>query len=263
MRIAGTSLRPLEVWRSDVSLDQARDFGTSLLASAVRLGAGGVAHDLGPRPKEMLVLYESERCPFSRLVREALTELDLDALIKPCPKGEIDHHQELAQYGETTFPYLIDRSAGVKLGESSEILLHLFERYSSTKRVPFWFRGAVARESSRTASRLRGAPLRYERPANRPEQPLELWNYEASPYCRIVREQLGRLGLPYVSRNLARQSPRRAEFQARFERLQFPRLHDPNTSLGLFESDAIVNYIQSRYAKTVVPIGDEIAVHPA
>lgn len=263
MRIAGTSLRPLEIWRTDVGLDEARNFGTSLLATAVRLGSGAMVHDLGPRPHDALILYEAESCPFSRLVREALSELDLDALIKPCPKGELTHHQELAQYGQTSFPYLIDRSAGVQLGESAKILEHLFGRYGNGQPVPFRFRGRLAVESSRVASQLRGGPLQYERPARQPELTLELWNYEASPYCRIVRERLGKHGLPYVSRNLARQSPRRKEFLARFERMQFPRLHDPNTGLGLFETEAILSYIDSNYARIVVPVGDEIAAHPA
>ena len=28
------------------------------------------------------------------------------------------------------------------------------------------------------------------RPSKAPETPLELWSYEASPFCKIVREQL-------------------------------------------------------------------------
>lgn len=28
------------------------------------------------------------------------------------------------------------------------------------------------------------------RPSKAPEMPLELWSYEASPFCKIVREQL-------------------------------------------------------------------------
>ena len=34
-----------------------------------------------------LELYEFESCPFCRKVRDALTELDLEAMIYPCPKG--------------------------------------------------------------------------------------------------------------------------------------------------------------------------------
>src|SRR5262245_27026613 len=113
MRIAGTSLRPLEVWRNDVSTDQALNFVTSLLASTVRLGTGALFGERGARPTEALILYERDDCPHSRLVREALSELDLDALIKPCPEGETIHTVELDKLGSgRQVPFLIDRSAG-------------------------------------------------------------------------------------------------------------------------------------------------------
>ena len=263
MQIAGTSLRPLEFWRSDVSFEQTKEFGASSLATLVRLGSGAVVHDVGPRPDDALILFESETCPHSRLVREALSELDLDALIKPCPKGEIENRQELAQYGQTQFPYLIDRAAGAQLGESHQIVEHLFARYGNGASVPLRMRGVFARQSSRLASQLRGGPQHYRRPKHRPELTLELWNYEGSPYCRLVRERLGELGLPYVSRNLARNSPRREAFKARYGKEQFPRLHDPNTSIGIFETDAILQYLQARYAAHLAIVDTEVSAHPA
>jgi glutathione S-transferase len=263
MRIAGTSMRPLEIWRSDVSLEQARNFGTSLLATAVRFGSGAVARALGPRPQDALILYELEWCPFSRLVREALSELDLDAVIKPCPPGDREHHAELEQQGQSTIPYLIDRSAGVQLGESPQIIEHLFARYGDGSPVPLRYRGALALQTSKLATELRGGKLNYERPARRPEQRLELWNYEGSPYCRLVREQLGKLGLSYLSRNLARASPRREEFRSRYGLLQFPRLYDPNTKIGLFETDAIMSYLKAHYALAPIPISEAVSAHPA
>jgi glutathione S-transferase len=263
MQIAGTSLRPLEIWRPDVSLQQARTFGTSLLASVVRLGSGGMVHGVGPRPNDALVLYELEWCPFSRIVREALSELDLDALIKPCPPGETMHHRELAQLGQEQFPYLIDRASGIQLGDSTKIVEHLYSRYGDGSPVPLRMRGALARITSKVASELRGNAPDYELPAERPELTLELWNYEGSPYCRLVREELARLGLPYVSRNLARNSPRRESFRARFGKIQFPRLFDPNDNTGLFETDAIFTHLQSHYARIAVLQRDELSVHPA
>ena len=80
-----------------------------------------------------------------------------------------------------------------------------------------------------------------------PEQPLELWSYEASPWSRFVRQRLGQLGLAHVSHNLARQSPRRDAFRKRHGRVQFPFLLDPNTGVSTFESDAICDYIDSTY----------------
>lgn len=262
-------MRPLEIWRPDVSFKQARNFGSSLLASAVRLGSGTVARSIGPRPRETLILYELEWCPFSRLVREALSELDLDALIKPCPPGEREHHAELEQLGRRKFPFLVDRSAGVQSGESAQIIEHLYASYGDGSPVPLRFRGDLARWTSQLATRLRGGKLdyaaaaAYERPARRPELTLELWNYEGSPYCRMVREQLGKLGLAHVSRNLARNSPRRETFRSRYGLLQFPRLYDPNTKIGLFETEAILSYLKAHYALPPIAVSEAVSAHPA
>jgi len=262
MQIAGTSLRPLEVWRSDVSLDQARTFGTSALVTALRLGSGAMVRGVGPRPNDALVLYELEWCPFSRIVREALSELDLDALIKPCPKGENMHRRELSLFGQYEVPYLVDRSAGLQLGDSAKIVDYLYSRYGDGSSVPLRMRGQLARMTSKLASDVQGEK-EYELPAERPELTLELWNYEASPYCRLVREELARLGLPYHSKNLARNSPRRDAFREQFGKLQFPRLYDPNLKVGLFESDAILMHLRANYARMAVLTSDSFSVHPA
>ena len=58
-------------------------FGTSLL----RVDRGVVVKGNRRKPEKTLELYEAEYCPYCRHVREALTELDLDAMIYPIPKG--------------------------------------------------------------------------------------------------------------------------------------------------------------------------------
>lgn len=249
MQIAGTSLKPLEVWRRDVSKDQALDFARSLAATMVRGGSGGVVTALGARPIGQLVLYERETCPYSRLVREALSALDLDALIKPCPPGEWRHRGELRLLsGAEKVPFLVDEGAGVMLADSQHIIAYLFERYGQ-QRVPLQLRfQPLAELTSKLASRLRGKDDKAHQRATPPLRPLELWSYEASPYSRVVREQLGELGIPYVSHNLARGSSRRAVFAAEHGREQFPLLHDPNTNVMMFESDDIVRYLKDQYA---------------
>lgn len=263
MRIAGTSLRPLELWRRDVHAQQTLDFGTSLLASTIRLGSGAIVGRCGARPTDALIMYESEACPHSRLVREALSELDLDALIKPCPPGETLHRTELEQRSPSgRVPFLIDRSAGVEVSDSSQILEHLFRSYGSGH-IPLRYRGPLARASSQLASELRARRIRYQRPTRIPELTLELWGYEASPYSRLVREHLATFGLAHVSRNLARKSPRRAEYLARFGVMQFPRLYDPNTRIGLFESEAIIGYLSANYGRAFVAVDEQVSAHPA
>jgi len=85
-------------------------------------------------------------------------------------------------------------------------------------------------------------------PSREPEEPLELWSFEASPFCRIVRERLTELELRYVLHNVGRGSRRRADFVARFGKMQVPYLLDPNTGRGLYESDAIVDYLDEQYS---------------
>ena len=70
-------------------MDPARllDVTTSVLATVARFGFAERVGALGARPEKTLELYEFEGCPFCRKVREALTVLDLDAMIYPCPKG--------------------------------------------------------------------------------------------------------------------------------------------------------------------------------
>lgn len=62
---------------------------TSTLALILRLASGGVAlrGQIGRRPVQPLRLYEYEGCPYCRKVREALSMLDLEVIILPCPKG--------------------------------------------------------------------------------------------------------------------------------------------------------------------------------
>src|ERR1700712_2503311 len=116
MQIAGTSLRPLELWRPDVTLGEARNFASALAAAVVRGGSGARVTFAGPRPTDVLVLFERESCPYSRLVRETLSELDVDALIKPCPPGELTHNRELRDLsGKSEVPFLIDHSQRVSL----------------------------------------------------------------------------------------------------------------------------------------------------
>lgn len=264
MRIAGTSLKPLELWRSDVTLHDARNFASALAAAAVRGGAGARVTFAGPRPTDVIVLYERENCPFSRLVRETLSELDLDALIKPCPAGEGPHNRELLEVsGKTEVPFLVDRSQRVSLGGSENIVRYLTTNYGAHAAPARLRASPVTLFASRLASSLRGGELHYGQPKRRPELPLELWNYEASPYCRMVRERLGELGISYVSHNLARRSVKRSAFKARFGREQFPYLYDANTHVGMFETSSILRYLTDTYLSCFDAVPAEVGGHPA
>lgn len=65
------------------------DWMLSLLATVAMLCRGSMVAPgatQSSRPRKPLKLYEYEASPFSRKVRVALTELDLDCSIYPCPR---------------------------------------------------------------------------------------------------------------------------------------------------------------------------------
>jgi glutathione S-transferase len=226
------------------------DVATSLAATLARGGAGLSVGALGPRPAQPLELYEFESCPYCRKVREALTTLDLEAMIRPCPKGGPNFREWVKREGgKAQFPYLVDPNTGKALYESDEIVRYLFAEYGDG-RVPMLLSGGPINAVSGTlASALRlGGGVRY-RPSRPPEQPLELWSFEASPFCRIAREALCELEIPYLLHNVGKGSPSRDAFVARSGKMMVPYLVDPNTGVEMFESADIVAYLESTYAE--------------
>lgn len=85
--------------------------------------------------------------------------------------------------------------------------------------------------------------------ADRPKPPqlLELYEFEACPYCRKVREVLCELDLDYLVHPVAHGSPRRAELLALGGKMQVPYLVDPNTGTRLYESEDIITYLNATY----------------
>ena len=225
------------------------DVTTSLLATVARLGFGERVGKTGRPPEKLLELYEFEACPYCRKVREALTVLDLEAMIYPCPKGGTRFRDVVRKRGgKEQFPYLVDPNTDVAMYESDDINRYLISRYGSGG-VPFMLSaGPLTLVGSVAASGMRfGRGERY-RPARLPEQPLELYSYEGSPFCRLVREVLCELALPYHLRNVARGSSRRAAFTARAGKMMVPYLIDPNRDVAMFESADIIAYLRRTYA---------------
>jgi glutathione S-transferase len=205
---------------------------------------------LGPRPVKRLVLYEFEACPYCRKVREALSMLDLEVEVRPCPKdGPRFRPWVVANGGKAMFPYLVDDNTGDALYESDDIVAHLYRNYG-TGAPPLGLRlGPATNFASGLATAFRPMALnRQYQPARQPEQPLILWGFEISPYCRIAREALCSLELPYVLYNVAKRSHNRPEFLARSGRMMVPYLADPNTGEEMFESADIRDYLFRTYA---------------
>jgi glutathione S-transferase len=225
------------------------DVSTSFAATLLRLPLGLAVGSLGARPKHALELYDFEGCPYCRKVREAFSMLDLDAVVYPCPKGGNRFRARVKKLGgKLQFPYLVDPNTSEAMYESDDIIAYLYRRYGDGS-PPLPLRlGPLTTVGSSLASMMRlsnGVSVVASRP---PQHPLELWSFESSPFCRLAREALTSLELPYLLHNVAKNSPGRDAFIARSGKMMVPYLADPNTKTEMFESADIVAYLYRTYA---------------
>ncbi|CAM9646273.1 unnamed protein product [Chrysoparadoxa australica] len=100
--------------------------------------------------------------------------------------------------------------------------------------------------------KLGGAELRDQDPLlptlKRPSKPLVLYDYELSPYCRVVREAASKLDINLEIRPCPRGGTVfRKKAETAGGKQQFPYLEDPNTRVSLYESLDIVNYLFDQY----------------
>ena len=90
--------------------------------------------------------------------------------------------------------------------------------------------------------------------ANQPKEPLTLYDFEACPYCRRVREALTALHLDVDIKPCPRGGTRfRPEAVRIGGKAQFPLLVDTNTHSVLYESEAILEYLFGQYGGRAVP----------
>lgn len=249
------------------------------LVSSLAAGGRGVSGTAFPnQPEKALKLYEFEGSPFCRRVREVLTLLNLDYEVYPCPKGGTKYRKIVKeQGGKAQFPYFVDENTGEKLYESIAIVDYLFKHYGKTGKTPQKYAKYPQYPSvAMVGTILNGARGVWidKKIINReaPTQLLELWSFEASPYSRIIRGVLTELELPYKLHNVAKErwqdmgpavlrlKPGKYEplkggkrekiipIMGRQKKdIQVPYLIDPNTGVHLFESEAIVKYLQKQY----------------
>lgn len=245
------------------------NIATSLVATGLRTGIGIVTRPASSQPLQLLELYDFEGCPHCRLVREVLTEMDLDARIYPCPKGGKNYRDIVVQRGgKAQFPYLVDPNTNTAMYESADIIRYLFETYGNGTPL-HWKLIELQRFGSTLATIPRmGLGVRV-RPSKRPDQPLELYSFESSPFARPVRDLLCELELSYILRSVGRARiadwvpPRlrdalsvtgepgtrnRGQLLDRVGRISIPYLVDPNTGEEMAESEQIVDYLEATYA---------------
>ena len=226
---------------------------SSFAATMVRLGRGfnpRVTADQRPEIEHLLELYDYEGCPYCRKVREVLCELDLDYVAHPVAHGSPRRAALEKLGGKVQVPYLIDRNTGTRLYESDDIIAYLNETYGAGRRAGWRLPVPTVLDdlSSALVSGVRLARgTRCRSTAGGARERLLLYNMEGSPYCRKVREALTELDLEYVVRNLPKGSPKRAELAERGGKVMVPYLVDPNTKREMYESDAIVAYLEAQY----------------
>lgn len=90
--------------------------------------------------------------------------------------------------------------------------------------------------------------------STQPEQPIILYDIEACPFCRRVREALTALHLDVEIRPCPKGGQTfRTEATALGGKQQFPLLADQNTGTVMYESSDIVAYLFQQYAGRPVP----------
>jgi glutathione S-transferase len=245
------------------------NLASSMLATLVRTGAGISSKSALLKPETSLKLFDIEGCPYCRLVREALTELDLDAEIYPCPKqGERYRQEVIEKGGKAQFPFLIDPNTGVQMYESLSIIKYLFDTYGQRSLPLKWQFGPLQTMGSILASTARPGLGRTKKASRAPEQLLELYSFESSPYARMVRECLCEMQIPYILRSCGRtelgewllppirdvlnivpnsELTNRKTLQQKAGRMAIPYLIDPNENVQMFESAKMVEYLEVTY----------------
>ena len=102
----------------------------SAAASALRLGRGTRCRAAVRTERlEPLTLFNMEGSPYCRKVREALSELDLEYIVRNVPKGSPKRTELTTRGGKVQVPYLIDPNSGREMYESDDIVAYLEAQY--------------------------------------------------------------------------------------------------------------------------------------
>jgi glutathione S-transferase len=248
------------------------DLFTSSLASSLRMWRGTWGDKPAKQPAKQLVLFDREDSAECRLVREALTELNLDATIYPCPAGGKRFAAERKKLASPTakVPVLHDPNNGQVLIGAEVINTYLFTEFLD-RRLPSGLKPSLLNLAGAGLAGLVRGPLGMQaRASHKPKQMLTLYSFESSPYSRPVREVLCALELPYHLVNMGKlewadmgpatmrfavgpykpkEGSKREAFLKEHGKVQLPFLVDPNHDVSMFESSEIVDYLERTYAK--------------
>jgi glutathione S-transferase len=160
--------------------------------------------------------------------------------VVPEPKPlTIPENTDLLRFAKNTLALALRLATGTfVLGWKIDSILYDAEKADADKQYCLRLGPLGIRDSS---SVLQNAP--------RPQQPLVLYEYDASPYCKRVRETINLLDLTVEYRPCpgARQGQFSEELFQKTGRRTVPYLYDPNTDTGLFESSDQIEYLLTTY----------------
>ncbi len=213
---------------------------SSLAATLVRPWIGWRGRPAAKYPAQAIIFYEFEACPYCKIARETLSALQLEADIRPCPKGGNRFRPEVkALGGKAMFPYMIDPNTNEAMYESADISRYLYKTYGErrgpVRQWPLINEFNVFLSFLSLQLRLWAGLTSYQRTKDVSE-PLAFWGVEAGPQARLVREMLCALEIPY---RLHTERP-----QGKGGLL----LSDPNTGLAFRSSFGARHYLLRTYA---------------
>ncbi|XWS24733.1 hypothetical protein CRYUN_Cryun27aG0009000 [Craigia yunnanensis] len=106
---------------------------TGWMPTILRSGRGMTLWDKARQepPLRKLELFSYENNPYSRIVREALCELELPYILQNVGEGSRRTKLLLDASGSKEVPYIIDPNTGTQIGDYKKILSYLFKTYSA------------------------------------------------------------------------------------------------------------------------------------
>uniref|UniRef100_A0A7S2HKC8 GST N-terminal domain-containing protein n=1 Tax=Helicotheca tamesis TaxID=374047 RepID=A0A7S2HKC8_9STRA len=276
-----------------MSIPNAFDTFTSGLASIARLPFGvTVSEDISTATAaapRLLKLYDIENSKDCRTVRERITELDLEVgvVIPSASNSRVFTDPEYEYYlseggggggdgdgGQIPRLVALEKDEDEKVITGTENILSYLDGNFKNSNDPLATKEKedvpieAAKELLLSVGFYLPSILRYSRgekvssaalstPKNtvpRPTKPLLLYSYEGNQFCRLVREVLTELDLPYTLKSSGKLSPRREELAALTGgSTQCPYLVDPNTNVQMAESKDIIAYLYKTYALWTPP----------
>ncbi|KAI2507214.1 glutathione S-transferase [Fragilaria crotonensis] len=275
------------------SVPNSFDTLTSGLASIFRLpnGVSVVVRDSNEsdpsnaeqKQQPQLTLFDIENNDNCRLVRERLTELDLNFKVVPStPNSKVfldpthkyalapgtiiptlrvvgDNPQEVIVSGAPNIVEYLDRKFSSAIDDDATIVAQENQGEESSSSFKEQAKIVLSKVGNTAASWMRAGRGCRVSPAasdsaNLLDSSLVLYSYEGNQFCRLVREVLTELDIAYELRSAGKGSPRRAELAEKTGgSTQCPCLIDMNTSEVIQESADIVQYLYSTYGKYTPP----------